>query len=271
MQRPAAVIFFRHSTIEEIRNGKSDPQAKDFYESSLPGAHHRTLMVVVAHGTAWFLRPAGELIEHYSSTDTENLWKIMPVDIISSQRLTEVPPVLAGINANAFLSRGTYRKITNWGNIKAIYCSLDWPLPDEHQEAEAHSPLRLLECLSSIELETLIAKVFEAAGCFVPAYRGGQIRDVDLFIYNDGKTEIRLDTLSVPPKSGKSIQVKGHTKLKECPKSVDYLIGFDVPKSPKTFDEKWLLNQAKTFPSVAKWLKRSLNWLPEEFVVRCGL
>ena len=210
---PAAVIFFERLTIEQIRNGKGKQQAIDFYESSLLESRRKTIIVVVSDGTAWFLRPAGDLIELQSSTDTVNLWKMMPVEVISAQRLVDVPLVLASINANAYLNRGTYRKITNWGNIKAIHFSLNWPLPNEHLIADESSPLRLLECLSSIEQETLAAKIFEAAGCFVPAYRGGQMQDADLFVYNDKETEIRLDDLSIPPKSGKSIQVKGHTKL----------------------------------------------------------
>ena len=271
LNRPAAVIFFRHCTIEDIRDGKTDPQARSFYETSLPQARHQTLIVVVAHGMAWFLKPAGGMIEHKSPTDTENLWKIMPVDIISSCKLTKVPPVLAGINANAYLSRGTYREITNWGNIKAIYSFLKWPLPEEHLLTEEHTPQRLLECLSSIELETLTAKVFEAAGCFVSAYRGGYVQDIDLFVHNDHMTAIVLDGLSIAPKSSISVQVKGYTALKKCPETVDYLIGFGVPKSPKSFDENWLLNQVQTFPSVANWLRRSLDWLPNDFVSRCGL
>jgi hypothetical protein len=144
-------------------------------------------------------------------------------------------------------------------------------LPDEHLKPEEYNPARLLECLSSVELETLVAKTFEAAGCFVPAYRGGYVRDVDLFAFNDQIAEIKLDGLSIPPQSGISIQVKGRTKMKDCPESVDCLIGFSVSKSPKCFDEEWLLNQVKSFPSVVDWLRRSLNWLPSKFVTSCGL
>lgn len=91
--RPAAVIFFGHCSVEDIRNGHSDRQAKDFYESSLSEARNQTLITVIGQGTAWFLKPAGELIEHESPTDTGNLWKIMPVEIVSSQRLNKIPPV----------------------------------------------------------------------------------------------------------------------------------------------------------------------------------
>lgn len=271
LKRPAAVIFFRQLKLEEIRNDQGDSQARNFYESSLPEFRAKTIMVVISGGTAWFLKPADRLIEHNDPTDNENLWKIMPVEVISAEKLADVPLVLASINVNAYLSRGTYRKITNWGNIKAIHYSLDWPLPNEHLAADAFTSIRLLECLSSIEQETLVAKVFEAAGCFVPAYRGGQVKDVDLFVYNDGETEKQLDGLSVPPKSGKAIQVKGYTKLKKCPESVDYLIGLGIANSSNTFNENWLLNQVKAFPTVRNWLIRSLHWLPNDFISQCGL
>lgn len=270
--RPAAVIFFGHCTVEDIRNGKSDRQARDFYESSLLQARNQTLMTVIGQGRAWFLRPAGELVEHESPTDTENLWKIMPVEeIIPSQRLNNIPPVLAGINANSFLSQGTYREITNWGNIKAIHCALKLPLPIEHTKDENCNGERLLECLSSVELETLVAKVFEAAGCFVPAYRGGYVRDVDLFAHNKLSDDISLDGLTVPSKQSISIQVKGHTSLRKCPDTVDCLIAFGVHEAPKCFGDDWLLKQVRSFPKVARWLRQSFSWLPSEFVTKCGL
>src|SRR5207247_1188083 len=114
--------------------------------------------------------------------------------------LKDVPPVLAGINANAWLSRGTYREMTNWGNIKAVERALGHPLPPEHLKKENCGVPQLLECLSSVELETLVAKLFEAAGCFVPAYRGGCIQYVDLFAHNDTPHSITLEKLSIPPK-----------------------------------------------------------------------
>lgn len=270
MGRPAAVIFDQ-CTIEEIRNGKSDRQAKDFYESSLPPVRDQILMIVVGGRKAWFLKPAGDLIEHNSPTDTVNLWKIMPVKIEAVRELKDIPPVLAGINANRNLSSGTYREITNWGNIKAIYCSLNLPLPNEHLNAENCSAARLLACLSSVELETLVAKLLEGAGCFVPAYRGGNGRDVDLFAHNDQNTDVNLDGLVIRSQKRISIQVKGWTDLKECPKTVDCLIGFGVPRSSNCFDDKWLLSQVKACPKVATWLRRSLSWLPQEFVSKCGL
>lgn len=271
--RPAAVIFFGPRTIKDIRNDNN--QVNDFYLSSLPEKRDNIIMVVIGDGKAWFLKPAGEIVERKPPPDAtqslDSLWKIMPVEILLSKPLKQVPPVLAGINANAYLSRGTYREVSHWGNIKAIYCSLQQPLPKKHLQDENCSAARLLECLSSVELETLAAKVFEAAGCFVPAYRGGYVRDIDLFAHNDHPHKIRLENLVIPPKGSLSIQIKGWTSLKRCPKTVDCLIGFGIPKAPRCFDDNWLLTQVRSFPTVAQWLKRSLNWLSEEFLSKYEL
>jgi len=116
--RPAAVIFFGPCTIEDIRNGRTDSQAKRFYESSLVEDRNKTVMVVIGQGRAWFLRRAGELIEHEDPSDSENLWKIMPVEIISHKSLDQIPPVLAGINANTFLSQGLTVKLNLGETLK---------------------------------------------------------------------------------------------------------------------------------------------------------
>ena len=87
----------------------------------------------------------------------------------------------------------------------------------------------LLECLGSVELETLVAKVFEAAGCFVPAYRGGCIQDLDLFAHNYRAVDIELDGLVVPAGERISIQVKGTSRLSACPDAVGCLIALGAP------------------------------------------
>lgn len=266
--RPAAAIFFGRCTIEDIRNG-TNSQAKRFYESSLVGNRNETVMVVVGHGRALFLKPAGELIEHKSPNDLENLWKIMPVDIIRSESLDNIPPILAGINSNTYLSQGTYREIKSRGNINAILRVLGEDLPSENT-GEANCDIgQLLECLGSVELETLVAKIFEVAGCFVPAYRGGCIKDVDLFAHNYGPSDIELDGLVVPAGKRITIQVKGKSNLSTCPDTANCLIALGAPQSPRCFGEKWLQKRVSASQEVAEWLKLSLSWLPQDFVERC--
>jgi hypothetical protein len=271
--RPATVIFFRRTTIQDIKAGKSSEQAKDFFTSSLPKNRDQRLIVVIQSGQVWFLQPAGKLIEYQPprKEDKRNLWKIMPVTIHAKLALADVPPVLAGISANAFLNRGTYRPIKALGSIKAICCAAKLPFPQEHWQEKNCSAVRLLECLSSVELETLVAKVFEAAGCFVPAYRGGNLPDVDLFAHNDVRRKIQIGDISIPPRGKVSIQVKSQVTSKHSPQSADYLIGLSVPNHDNCFGADWLLEQSRTYPEVKQWLKRSLAWLPERFVSKYDL
>ena len=276
LKRPAVPIFFGRCSIADLRAGNCDKQAKHFYESSLPENRDLTVITVVGQGNVWFLKPSGELKEHDPSSGgekSESTWKMMPVDFLLKNPLAlkDVPPVLAGINANAYLGRGTYREMgksqpPHWGNIKAVECVLGHALPAEHLTKENCGAPQLLECLSSVELETLVAKLFEAAGCFVPAYRGGCVQYVDLFAHNDTSQAITLEKLSIPPKGRLAIQVKGWQSLGKCPDEVDCLIGFEAPDAPNCFNGDWLLNQVKRFPTVLAWLKRSLDWLPSEFL-----
>jgi hypothetical protein len=158
--------------------------------------------------------------------------------------------------------------MSNWGNIKAVECALGRSLPHQHMAPENCTVPRLLECLSSVELETLVAKLFEAAGCFVPAYRGGCVKDVDLFAHNESGETIEFGKLVLAPRQRLAIQVKGWNRLKKCPSEVDCLIGFEAPNLPGCYDGDWLLSQVKRFPKVVDWLKHSLNWLPPKFLMK---
>ncbi len=273
---PAGVIFFGKCTIEQIKaEDYKVRQVKDFYLSSLPENRGNTIIAVIGHGKGWIIQPSGILQEyHPTPADKHNLddyWKILPVKILKSFSLKEIPPVLAGINANAYLGRGTYREIPYGGNIKAIASVLALPLPNNYLTKENITANCLLECLSSVELETLVAKLFEDKGCFVPAYRGGYLQDIDLFVHNYQNISANVGGIDIPPQCKISMQVKGHNNLTKCPEEVDYFIGLNAPNSDNCFDGEWLLNQIRQSPAVAKWLRLSLSWLPEEIISSYGL
>ncbi|NOH02050.1 MAG: hypothetical protein HND47_08855 [Chloroflexi bacterium] len=273
LKRPAVVIFFGKSSVDDIRNGKSDPQARQFVESSLKKNREHIRIVVVGKGNCWILQPSGNVIEYRPSLkdghNLKDLWKILPVNILTTLSIRDIPPVLAGINAHAYLGRGTYRELgkTNWGNIKAIHSVLGEPLPAEHLEKINCQATNLFECLSSVELETLVAKLFESQGCFVPAYRGSYIQDVDLFIRNENLTSINLNGLYVPPNSSITLQVKRRLGLRKKVGNADHLIALDAP----VLNAEWLLEQIKEIPSVSLWLKKSLSWLSPDFLSNYSL
>src|SRR5207247_1001715 len=102
------------------------------------------------------------------------------VHVLAHRNAKDVPLVLASITANQFYTRGTFRRINDWGNYKAIDCAVgkrfqgDHWEPDlcavgkrfqgDHWEPDQQGPAQILECLSSVELETLVAKLLEAHG-----------------------------------------------------------------------------------------------------------
>jgi hypothetical protein len=273
LKRPAVPIFFGRCSIADLAAGKCDKQAKHFYESSLPENREHTVITVVGRGKVWFLKAVGALEEYDPGPSEEHTWKMMPVELLIPRpfRLKDVPPVLAGMGVNAHFGRRTYTEVTGWfGNVKAIQCALGRPLPSEHLLIENCGAPQLLECLSSVELETLVAKLFEAAGCFVPAYRGGCVQYVDLFAHNDSAAPIGLGGLVVPARGRVAVQVKGWQQLDRCPGEVDCFVAFEAPKAPDCYDGTWVLTQAARFPIVLAWLKRSLHWLPGEFLSHYG-
>jgi hypothetical protein len=269
--QPGAVIYFDNLTERDYENGHGARQARDFFEIGLKEElREASRMVVVCHGEVWILKSAGRvkfMEAVVRSTQTICTPKAMPVDVLARKPMKDVPSVLAGIGVNQFYVRGTFRKINHWGNLKAIDRTVGIPCQSEHWDLDKQGPAQLLECLGSVEFETLIAKLFETNGCFVPAYRGGVIRDVDLFVHNENNTDLDLAGLRIAARQAVSVQIKTWTNRKKKSDAVDFLIGFDA----KPFDAKWVLDRVLECPPVTAWLKRSLNWLPQELMSKFHL
>jgi hypothetical protein len=230
-------------------------------------------MVVIDAGEVWVLKPAGEVKFLPSEPNEEghpHTPKAMPVAIVTRLPCKAVPTVLAGIGANQYYTRGTFRALNDWGNFKAV----DWAASrvgrGGHWNLDANGPDQLLECLGSTELETLVARLFEAQGCFVPAHRGGLMKDIDVFAHNDGAKPIRMGSLLIPARGSISVQVKRWADGMKCPSNVDCLVGLGVT-GPNTIDAGQLLHLVREAPSVARWLRRSLDWLPSEFLEKFSL
>ena len=269
--RPAAVIYFDNLTEKDYRDGKGTRQSRDFFEiGAKQELRNETRMVVVCRGEVWILKPAGKvtfMAEIERPDQSRCTPKAMPVDVLTRRPMKDVPPVLACIGVNQFYAQGTFRPINHWGNFKAIDWTVGPPFKGEHWDLTKQGKAQLLECLGSVEFETLIAKLLEAKGCFVPAYRGGVIQHIDLFAHNDGKNDLDLGGLKIPAGKSSSIQVKTWSNGQAKSDAVDYLIGFDV----KPFDAEWVFKQVFECPSALAWLRRSLNWLPRELLSKFQL
>ena len=270
---PAAPIYFDNLTKADYTAGKGGKEPGEFVRRGTVPYRHHTLMVVVHDGEVWVMKPAGP-VRFLSSEPNEegqpHTPKAMPIEIVARRPCKEVPPVLASIGANQYYTRGTFRRLNDWGNFKAVDYVAGRVGQGEHWKPARNGADQLLECLGSTELETLVAKLLEAHGCFVPAYRGGVMKDIDLFAHNDGTRPIRVGALQIPAKESASVQVKRWAEGMECPAGVDVLIGIGV-KGPRTVNAEQLLDLVRACPSAAWWLKRSLHWLPKSLLDKIGL
>lgn len=262
-KRPRAPIFYGLSTVDQILSSTEHRlgEARKFCEIGQPDAlWEDATIVTIDEGMVWIYRPCGP-IETHPHTEIEGLpdWnsmKCFPVTIVDCLKQRDVPLILASQRSNRHFSSGTFTRISEEryaGNIFAL---------DRLQKIKKRPPAPL-DCLSSLEFETLIAKVFEEAGCFVPAYKGGFMAGIDLIACNDGSVPIDVQGLVVPPGQKISLQLKLRSMDLEADRGqADYLI-VNQPLAPMPkwcFDRAWFDSCLKVFPGTQKWLDRSTEW-----------
>ena len=272
LQRPVAVVFFDAHTRDEYQTDMGGKDARRFWECGKSEERENNLFVVVKSGKLWILKSQGEvqfLPEEDNGMGGKHTPKAMPVEVHAFDVVRDnVPYVLASIGVNQRYNRGTFRTIDHWGNMKAIDILLKRPLQDEHWISKNNQSAQLLECLGSEPLETLIAKLLESHGCFVPAYRGGLLQGIDLFAHNDTSQDIVVKGLCVPAKQRVSIQVKMWADERQWDQGVDYFISLNSQNTDRTKNSEWILDAVKEVPSVKDWMLRSLSWLPDSFLSR---
>lgn len=297
---PAVPIFFagidnNHREIErcedliEAVRRKQKPQVQSFFECGRNTAHK--YIVAIGNGRVRVLAPTAEAVFCCASKETLDLKeqaerdasefeeryrgkiKLLPVEICVDVPASTAPVVLSGMTQNRYISANTFVKFPDGpqyrGNIKAVEFLLATKAKNRSirneqfiADPKQNNPSNLLECLSSIELETLVAKLFENYGCFVPAYKGGTIKDIDLFVHNDKDIDINISGLIVPKNESKSIQVKRNDPDRP-PQFVDFLTVLGGTSSGSRFGANWFassLNDDKG-KAVKEWMERSLSWL----------
>jgi hypothetical protein len=263
---PCVPIYFDGSADNEedfLSRGGAREQGQLFFECGRNSANK--FIVVIYGGEVVMLEPTGpiQFVKSEVQPGYDGFVKLLPVREVIRQPVKDVPAILAGINANRYYSSGTFREISDNGNKTALQCILD--------KSKVQMPLQCtathaLECLSSVELETLVAKLFEELGCFVPAYRGGMIKDVDLFVHNNSGNELTLCGVTLPSKSRYSLQVKLRLNAKKIPNGVDYLITGSDASDPSILGSSWLSEAIKCSPATRDWLFSSLSWLPDAYL-----
>jgi hypothetical protein len=254
---PAIPIFFDCTAPnrEALLNGRSGKeQASNFFWCE---DHPSDARVIALHqGMLYLTKPAGPVV--FWKCDTQigyagsgEYVKLLPVNVVKVCRVTDIPAVLSTLTANAYFYSGTFREIKDTGVVRAIQSVAGARI------TTINSPQELLMCLSSIELETLIAKLFEEGGCFVPAYRGGASIGIDILARNTSARSIEVLGICISPGGATSIQVKRTGIFSAPPAGCDHLVVAER-------DAVTVLNFVQQTSQTKRWLAESLVWLPAD-------
>ena len=292
--QPRAPVFYGKRTVDELRGsalGASGLRSKELNEAqqflgllqSAQANGFQPVIVTIDVGRVWIYEPtAGPneygLIPAFSGDPDGILVKGYEVRHLvgrSGLPASKVPLILSSMKVNQAFSRNTFTEIHGGeagryrGNVAAVKAMLK-----ETAEGFAVDPL---ECLSAVEFETLVAKLFEADGCFVPAYRGGVMKEVDLYVYANGATVNRM--VAQPGDQALNVQLKLSARvdpkqlvrwLNSDPHNLLISLDDDVPIAANGCRERWITRQGirqwlADRPEVGRWLERSLDWLPAQW------
>lgn len=278
-ERRRAPIFFGGTTVEQMLNGTegqllprgATTEGREFCRLGLdPDRWRRTVIATIDDGMVWLYRPNGPVEARIDEEYAPDVPKSFPIDLLECKRISDVPLVLASMKVNQAFSRGTFHEVNlNWrdANVRdhianalamCAVAGLAWedPLPEDFAD---------LDCISSLELETLVAKLLESCGLFVPAYRGGCMAGIDLVATNDSDDEVNRSGLLIPARSSRSIQVK--RRVDGNPERARYPANFlltlqEIDEAPHVFGRSWLRHELNRpdAASVRAWLRRCAAW-----------
>lgn len=189
-----------------------------------------------------------------------NVVKCFKIKLLKKELIKNCPLVLASAKSSAFLGKGTFRELgiagSYLGNRKALEHIIDGKLVfvDNYRD--------YLFCLSSLEFETLVAKFLEEKGLFVPAYKGGFLKNYDLFCRNLSNNNIVLGKSIIKPGEVLSVQIKLSLQKRHFqenrPVDCYFCISSEV-EGENIYD--WVYLEENIPPNTKKWLEIVLNWL----------
>jgi len=291
LERKRAPIFFGPYKPEEYINAYkyNQPQKLKLTKNQLKEAYKYIQLykedpearLITIDKKIWIYKIIGEI--KYESTDEtiqkkdNQILKIVPkyydVEIIEERETADAPYILASMKANPAFCRNTFRMIDEkkyGGNIAAIKY-----LINELNDFKIDP----LKTLSSVQLETLVVKIFEKNGAFIPAWRGGTLKDIDIIAEFEENIPDNLLIQKIKEKKIKiqvKLQLNEKKKVEDLKKSLAsdnfFLItAEDEPhKDLKEYYEKnyltskWIKKQIYNYDEIKKWYEECIKWLPTQ-------
>jgi hypothetical protein len=280
-----APIFFGDYEHEDYTNAKKNKKKlEDFNTKQLNEAcefinlykvNKEARIITIGDEKIWIYKIKGQIKNGNIEFD-----KIRPkyydIEFIKKKKdfkIEDVPYILATMKTNQAFSRNTFRKIDEKkyeANIAAIKF-----LIGELNDFKIDP----LKTLPSVQLETLIAKIFEKNKAFIPAWRGGTLKGIDIIAkfeknipYNLFKKKIKEKKIRIQVK----IQLNDKNKLEELEKLLKepnfFLItAEDGPlKELEKYHEKnyltskWIKKQIYNYDEIKKWYEECIKWLPTQ-------
>jgi hypothetical protein len=289
-EKKEAPIFYSNLLLTDIRKenakfkewGNSTSDIKNFYNIGNQNKYARleNIFLTIDEGYAWIYQPCGTIREalkeshdsEFRGKKVDGIPKSIPIRVIAHRHVKDIPLVLSSMKSNQWMSRGTFREIERdragsyIGNIAAIQSVIgNW---------ESDFSVDPLSCVSSLEFETLVAKLLEEKGCFVPAYKGGFLRDVDLICKPSKPVAlggVHLDRgksyawqLKLQLRKADMKQIAQSGLLTICLNSDTELDELFSEKSVRQhiFGRDWLRTILAQSPLTLDWIEKSLKWLP---------
>ena len=255
-ERGIAPIFYGKSTINKIiKNPKDFPRDASLFINTFLKLNDNVILFSIGNSKLYIYKQKNVINEYneYNKIVEGDIVKGIKIEIMKEIEIKKCPLILITIKSNRYMSSGAFRKLnpssesnSYFGNI----LSIQYLLSNEKKKVKTF--MGYLYCLSSLEFETLIAKMFEEKGYFVPAYKGGFIKNYDLFCTKNSETI--------------SIQIKLEMEEKYYNELTDYyycinnnLISIDNIKNWKS-----IKNELEKCPNTEEWLKKTLYWVTYE-------
>lgn len=267
---------FTKDPLDKIQTGTASLDVKNFIKTFDKKENDDSVLVSI--GTAedgidyiFIYKKAGKLEEISSLSVNQDYYKNcnyvdraigFKIDLIKKIKVVDCPLVLATIKSCTRLTMGTFKSIEDpknpeshlnsyFGNIKAI----EYICCDKKKKVKVDNFDEYLECLSPIEFETLIAKLKEEDGYFVPAYKGGMLKDYDLICKKDKIQENLQIKLNLSKET--------YNKYKNKNLSIYCVSKDEKIKNPeiKIYDSKDILTLINKTEKTKKWLEQTLDWV----------